>query len=56
MIMNIIMIIIMVISTGEANQKGWCDKALSDATQKRDYAAEEVMTLNILCCCILTLE
>jgi transcription antitermination factor NusG len=33
-------------SAAEANQKGWCDKALSDASQKRDYAAEEVMTLN----------
>mmetsp|Transcript_54427 Transcript_54427/g.160057 ORF Transcript_54427/g.160057 Transcript_54427/m.160057 type:complete len:750 (-) Transcript_54427:30-2279(-) len=33
-------------AAAEANQKGWCDKALSDATQKRDYSAEEVMTLN----------
>jgi len=30
----------------EANQKGWCDKATSDAQQKRDYAAEEVRDLN----------
>mmetsp|Transcript_12838 Transcript_12838/g.33020 ORF Transcript_12838/g.33020 Transcript_12838/m.33020 type:complete len:741 (-) Transcript_12838:2-2224(-) len=33
-------------AANEANQKGWCDKALSDASQKRDYAAEEVMSLN----------
>merc|ERR1719359_695110 len=30
----------------EANQKGWCDKAMADAKQKRDYAAEEIETLN----------
>jgi len=30
----------------EANQKGFCDKALSDASQKRDFAAEEVKELN----------
>lgn len=30
----------------EANQKGFCDKALSDARQKRDYAAEEIKELN----------
>jgi len=30
----------------EANQKGWCDKATSAATQKRDYAVEEVRSLN----------
>jgi uncharacterized coiled-coil DUF342 family protein len=30
----------------EANQKGWCDKATADAKQKRDYAAEEIETLN----------
>jgi len=33
-------------AANEANQKGWCDKATSAATQKRDYAAEEVMNLN----------
>merc|ERR1719221_124366 len=30
----------------EANQKGFCDKATADAEQKRDYAAEEIKTLN----------
>lgn len=30
----------------EANQKGWCDKALQDAEQKRDHAATEVEQLN----------
>merc|ERR1719158_1000320 len=30
----------------EANQKGWCDKAMSDAEQKRDYAVREVAELN----------
>jgi len=30
----------------EGNQKGWCDKATADATQKRDYAAEKVEELN----------
>merc|ERR1719498_126620 len=30
----------------EANQKGWCDKAMSDAKQKRDYAAKEISELN----------
>jgi len=33
-------------SADEANQKGFCDKALSDAKQKRDYAAEEIKGLN----------
>merc|ERR1719235_107436 len=33
-------------AANEANQKGWCDKATADATQKRDYAADEVETLN----------
>merc|ERR1712217_67850 len=33
-------------AANEANQKGWCDKALSDAKQRRDYASEEVETLN----------
>merc|ERR1712139_136641 len=30
----------------EANQKGWCDKATADATQKRDNAADEIEGLN----------
>merc|ERR1719158_1815738 len=30
----------------EANHKGWCDKALSDAEQKRDHASEKVEKLN----------
>jgi len=30
----------------EANQKGWCDKAISAAELKRDQAAEEVARLN----------
>jgi len=34
-------------ATDEANHKGWCDKATSDASQKRDYAAEEVASLNV---------
>jgi len=33
-------------AANEANQKGWCDKATMDAEQKRDYAAEEIATLN----------
>jgi len=33
-------------AANEANQKGWCDKAMADATQKRTYAAEEVEGLN----------
>merc|ERR1719399_1878723 len=33
-------------AANEANQKGWCDKALSDAEQKRDYAAAEIAELN----------
>mmetsp|Transcript_26436 Transcript_26436/g.75677 ORF Transcript_26436/g.75677 Transcript_26436/m.75677 type:complete len:753 (-) Transcript_26436:48-2306(-) len=33
-------------SANESSQKGWCDKSNSDAGQKRDYAAEEVRTLN----------
>merc|ERR1719238_111992 len=33
-------------AANEANQKGGCDKALSDARQKRDYAAKEVEELN----------
>jgi len=30
----------------EANQKGWCDKAQSEAKQKREYAAEAIAELN----------
>jgi len=30
----------------EANQKGWCDKAMADAEQKRTYAVNEVAELN----------
>jgi len=33
-------------ASNEANQKGWCDKALSAATQKRTYASEEIADLN----------
>merc|ERR1719410_754881 len=33
-------------AANEANQKGWCDKAISDAEQKRDYAADKIMMLN----------
>merc|ERR1719399_1444796 len=33
-------------AANEANQKGWCDKALGDAKQKRDYAAKDVEELN----------
>ena len=33
-------------AAAEANQKGWCDKAMSDASQRRDYAAEEISALN----------
>merc|ERR1719162_1779370 len=33
-------------AANEANQKGWCDKAMADATQKRQYAADEVEELN----------
>jgi len=33
-------------ANAEANQKGWCDKATKDATQKKDYAAQEVEALN----------
>merc|ERR1719188_1384494 len=33
-------------ANSEANQKGWCDKALADAEQKRDFAAEEITRLN----------
>merc|ERR1719343_1296444 len=33
-------------AANEANQKGWCNKALADAEQKRDFAAEEIARLN----------
>jgi len=33
-------------AANEANQKGWCDKSIADAKQKRDYAAEEIADLN----------
>merc|ERR1719203_559308 len=34
-------------AANDANQKGWCDKAISDVKQKRDYAAEEIENLNV---------
>jgi hypothetical protein len=33
-------------AANESNQKGWCDKATADATQKRTYAAEAIDTAN----------
>merc|ERR1719502_2593916 len=33
-------------AANEANQKGWCDKAMADAKQKRTYAADEIADLN----------
>jgi len=33
-------------AANEANQKGWCDKATADATQKRQYSADKVEGLN----------
>merc|ERR1719352_2254433 len=33
-------------AANEANQKGWCDKATADATQKRTYAADKIEGLN----------
>merc|ERR1740117_2352937 len=33
-------------SANEATQKGWCDKSLSDAHQKRDKASEGIEELN----------
>merc|ERR1719174_310745 len=33
-------------AANEANQKGWCDKAIGDAEQKRGSAAEKIAELN----------
>jgi len=33
-------------AANESTQKGWCDKAMADATQKRTYSADEVEDLN----------
>merc|ERR1719235_2601878 len=33
-------------ATAETNQKGWCDKSVSDAEVKRKYAAEKIADLN----------
>jgi hypothetical protein len=33
-------------AANESDQKGWCDKAIADAKQKRTYAAEEIEDLN----------
>jgi len=33
-------------SANESSQKGWCDKAMADAKQKRTYAADEIEGLN----------
>jgi len=33
-------------AANESDQKAWCDKATTDAEQKRDYAAREVLELN----------
>ena len=33
-------------AANESNQKGWCDKATADATQKRDYASDAVSEAN----------
>merc|ERR1719164_435552 len=33
-------------AANEANQKGWCDKATADATQKRTNAADAIEGLN----------
>jgi len=33
-------------SAGESTQKGWCDKAIADAKQKREYSSDEVAELN----------
>jgi len=33
-------------AAAETNQKGWCDKAISDAEMKRDHGADRVAELN----------
>merc|ERR1719183_1668371 len=33
-------------AANEANQKGWCDKAIADAKQKRDMASDKSSELN----------
>merc|ERR1719487_1572259 len=33
-------------AANESNQKGWCDKSIGDAEQKRDYTAEKLAALN----------
>merc|ERR1719443_320022 len=33
-------------AAAETNQKGWCDKAIGDAEQKRAYSAESIAELN----------
>jgi len=33
-------------AANESSQKGWCDKAMADASQKRQYAADEIEGLN----------
>jgi hypothetical protein len=33
-------------AANEANQKGWCDKATADATQKRTYSSDKIESLN----------
>merc|ERR1719161_1495751 len=33
-------------AANEASQKGWCDKSIADAEQRRNYAAEKSATLN----------
>merc|ERR1712151_836999 len=35
-------------AANEADQKGWCDKAIADAEQKRDMAATKIEKLNAL--------
>merc|ERR1719401_386701 len=33
-------------ASNEANQKGWCDKSIGDAEQKRDYTNDKIKDLN----------
>merc|ERR1712139_93942 len=33
-------------AANDANQKGWCDKAIGDAEQKRGYTVEKIEDLN----------